>query len=117
MKFLANENVPHPTIARLIKEGLDIKAISFDSPSISDDRVMERAILENRTIITFDRDYGELVFKYGYKPPAGIIYFRLDDFQPDQPTELLLNLLNNPDFHFTGVFTVVDVDNIRQRKY
>ena len=32
---------------------------------VTDDEVMKYAISEDRIIITFDRDYGELVFKYG----------------------------------------------------
>lgn len=33
---------------------------------------MDVAINEERIIITFDRDYGELVFKVGFRPKKGI---------------------------------------------
>ncbi len=36
---------------------------------------MKIAIKEGRTIITYDSDYGELIFKHGYKPYAGVILF------------------------------------------
>ena len=71
-KFLANENIPLATIFRLRKEGFDISSISLDAPSITDSEVMQIAADENRTIITFDRDYGELIYKYGFRPPAGV---------------------------------------------
>jgi predicted nuclease of predicted toxin-antitoxin system len=115
-KFLANENIPLATILKLRKEGIDISSISFDSPSITDREVMQISIDENRTIITFDRDYGELIYKYGFRPPAGVIYLRMQNFQPEEPAELILKLLNNPTLEFTGLFTVADEKSIRQRK-
>lgn len=78
---------------------------------------MSIAINENRTIITFDRDYGELIYKYGFRPSAGVIYYlRMQNFQPEELAELLLKLLNNPNFEFNGLFTVADEASIRQRK-
>ena len=77
---------------------------------------MQIAINENRTIITFDRDYGELIYKYGFRPSAGVIYLRMQNYQPEEPAELLLKLLNNPSFEFAGLFTVADEVSIRQRK-
>jgi predicted nuclease of predicted toxin-antitoxin system len=62
MKFLANENVPYATIRKLQAVGLDVTAISFYTPSITDEEVMAIAIQEHRTIITFDRDYGTLIY-------------------------------------------------------
>ena len=55
-KFLANENIPLASILRLRKEGFDIASVSLDAPSITDREVIQIAIEENRTIITFDRD-------------------------------------------------------------
>jgi predicted nuclease of predicted toxin-antitoxin system len=40
---------------------------------ISDEEVIELSIRQNRIIITFDSDYGELVFKHGYKPKGVFI--------------------------------------------
>ena len=77
---------------------------------------MQIAINENRTIITFDRDYGELIYKYGFRPSAGVIYLRMQNYQPEEPAELLLNLLNNTSVEFAGLFTVADEKSIRQRK-
>ncbi|MFM7766127.1 MAG: DUF5615 family PIN-like protein, partial [Sphingomonadales bacterium] len=43
-------------------KGYDIISIGMDNPSIKDSEVMTIAINEGRTIVTFDRDYGELIF-------------------------------------------------------
>ena len=66
MKYLADENVPFSSITYLKAKGYDIKAIGVDDPSITDEQVMAIAIDEDRTIITYDSDYGELIFKHGY---------------------------------------------------
>ncbi|HEV2830859.1 MAG TPA: DUF5615 family PIN-like protein, partial [Hanamia sp.] len=54
--------------------GYNITSIGEDNPSISDRAVMEIAESEQRIILTFDRDYGELIYKYNYKPSQGVVY-------------------------------------------
>ncbi len=115
-KFLANENIPLATILRLRNEGFDVSSIGLDAPSITDREVMQIAANENRTIITFDRDYGELIYKYGFRPPAGVIYLRMQNYQPEEPAELILKLLNDQNLEFVGLFTVADERSVRQRK-
>jgi predicted nuclease of predicted toxin-antitoxin system len=78
MKLLANENFPLRSVLYLRSKGYDITSIGTDNPSIQDHVVMAIAMREERTILTFDRDYGELIFKYNYKPKAGVIYLRLN---------------------------------------
>jgi predicted nuclease of predicted toxin-antitoxin system len=76
MKLLANENFPLASINYLKVKGFDISSIGLENPSIKDSAVMEIAIKEGRTILTFDRDYGELIFKYNYKPEMGVMFLR-----------------------------------------
>jgi hypothetical protein len=40
----------------------------------------------------------------------------MQNYQPEEPAELLLKLLNNPNLEFAGFFTVADEKSIRQRK-
>jgi predicted nuclease of predicted toxin-antitoxin system len=115
-KFLANENIPLATVFRLRKEGFDVSSVGLDAPSIADREVIQIAVDENRTIITFDRDYGELIYKYGFRSPAGVIYLRMQNYQPEEPAELLLKLLDNQNLEFVGLFTVADERSVRQRK-
>ncbi|MBU2446430.1 MAG: DUF5615 family PIN-like protein [Bacteroidetes bacterium] len=116
MKFLANENFPLASVIKLKEAKLDLASIGIDNPSISDKEVIEAAIKENRIILTFDKDYGELVYKFGYKPKAGVIYFRRKRYQPEEPADWVIELLSSKDFQFEGLFTVVDENSIRQRK-
>ena len=67
--------------------------------------------------MTFDRDYGELIFRHGYKPPAGVIYLRWKNFEPEDPGRYLAELLTGTDIDFSQAVTVIDEDTIGQRSY
>jgi len=56
VKLLANENFPLTSVNYLRVKGFNITAIGTNNPSISDEDVIDIAIRENRTILTFDRD-------------------------------------------------------------
>lgn len=117
MKFLANENIPFQSIIYLKSLKYDIKAIGIDNPSISDKQVMNIAIEENRTILTYDSDYGELIFKYGYYPPAGVIFIRIQPNDPLETGKIMEQLLSKENLSFNNNLTVVDNNSIRQKKY
>ncbi len=69
MQFLANENIPSKSISILRNAGYDVIAIGEESPGISDRDILNRAQIEHRIILTFDRDYGELIYKR-WKPSS-----------------------------------------------
>ena len=114
MKFLADENFPITAYRILLESGYDIKHIAFEMPSVSDTDVTQLAIDEGRIILTFDGDYGTLVFKFGYRPP-GIVYFRLLNITADEPAYIVMNLLKEL-YQLERMHTVVENDKIRQRR-
>lgn len=63
--LLANENFPAPAIRKLRAAGIDVVAVREAMPSASDKEVMACARREQRWIVTFDKDYGDLVFQAG----------------------------------------------------
>ncbi len=115
--FLANENCPRPSIILLRENGISVKSIQEDSPGISDVEVMKLAIALNLIILTFDRDYGELTFRYANTNPPSIIYFREKGGTPKSAGTTLLNLLTNKTINFPNAFIVIEEKNIRQRFY
>ena len=116
MKFLANENFPAPSVEVLRENKIDVVSIAEKSHGISDEEVMKIAIHEQRTIITHDSDYGELIYKLGYKPVGGVIYFRIYNFEPDDPGKILLDLINR-NLEFNSSLTVISEGAIRRRSY
>jgi len=117
MKLLANENFPLTSVQILKESGYDIIYIGTDFSGILDSEVMQIAIAEMRTILTFDRDYGELIFRKGFKPAKGVIYLRWNDFKPDEPGNYLRDLFVKGEFNFDGKLTVISENTIRQRSY
>lgn len=77
---------------------------------------MDIAIKEERTILTFDCDYGEVIFKYDYKPPKEVIYLRLNEYGPEEPGKFIEDLFNQGQ-DFSNALTVLDRNGVRQRKY
>lgn len=117
MKILANENIPIASVLCLRKLGYDVKAIAEFDFGIIDSEVMTMAINENRLIITFDRDYGELIFKYNYKPPKGVLYLRMETYEPEEPGQIVHQLLSSDEISFDNKLTVFDSFSIRQKMY
>ena len=115
MRFLANENIPVNSITCLRAAGYDVKAIIEKRQGASDSDVLKLAYIERRVILTFDRDYGELIFKHKSTPPMGLIYFRFTPLTPEEPAELLLRLLLAKQINFLRKFTVIETEKIRQR--
>ena len=115
--FLANENFPRPSTIILREKGFVIKSIQEDSPGITDPEVIEIALKLNLIILTFDSDYGELIFKYAKENPPSVVYFREKGNQPEFAAQSLLSVFANSSIELQGAFTVIEANNIRQRFY
>jgi predicted nuclease of predicted toxin-antitoxin system len=115
VRFLADENVPLPSVDALRAAGHDVAAVTRENPGLADPRVLEQARVENRILITFDRDFGELVFARGSPAFPGVIYLRFIPHSPTEPAELLAELAARSDLTFAGFFTVLDRAHLRQR--
>lgn len=114
--FLADENFPQASYKFLKEKDYDILHITdVGLASIPDQEVIEFSIKEGRLIITFDSDFGELIFKLDYKP-KGVIYFRWKSFRPSEPGQYIHELIEDGVIGFDGFITVIDRDKIRQRK-
>ena len=79
MRFLANENFPLDAVETLRQNGHDVVWIRVESPGISDPEVLSRAQAENRILLTFDKDFGELAFRSKLPASVGIILFRINN--------------------------------------
>ena len=115
--FLANENFPRPSILLLRAEGFSVESIQENHQGASDEFVFRYAIEKTLIILTFDRDYGELVFRYAQDNPPPVVYFRNKGRSPRAAGELLLKLIKEDLLEITNAFTVIEEKNIRQRFY
>ncbi len=117
MRLLANENFPLSSVLYLRSHGFDVYYIGHENKGITDSEVMQIASKEERTILTFDRDYSELIFKHNHRPQQGVIFFRLVYYSPAEPGELLTQLLLSGDFSPNNALTVIDSNSVRKKTY
>lgn len=115
MRLLADENVPYYSVRLLRDAGFDVASMSELAPGAPDIEVLRRAQAEGQVLITFDRDFGELVYHRGAPAPRGIIYLRFEPSDPGDLASLLGSLLKSDVIEWIGRFTVVDRERIRQR--
>lgn len=104
--LLANENFPAPSVVLLRQRGYDVWSVFESARSVQDDEVLERAAREQRWILTFDRDYGELIFRRRLPPPPAVVLFRLVDYLPREPAERTLQILASPEADEGGYFVI-----------
>ena len=115
MKFLADENIPSNAVNRLRKAGFDVVWIVETSPGTSDEKILKKAHDEHRIAISFDRDFGELIFKKKSYIPAGMIYLRFIPKSPEEAAKHIVKIITQKHITFKNNFTVVHRDHIRQR--
>jgi len=112
MRILANENIPTAVVEALRQKGHDVLWVRTESPGISDRQVLSRAQLDARVVITFDKDFGELAFRYGLKAECGIILFRVTMPSPAQVARIAVAALASRN-DWAGHFAVVEDDRVR----
>jgi len=66
------------------------------APGSDDADILATARRLDAILVTYDRDFGELVFARGAPPPRNILYSRLGRAEPEFVAERIISLLENP---------------------
>ncbi|MEW6352582.1 MAG: DUF5615 family PIN-like protein [Thermodesulfobacteriota bacterium] len=112
MRLLANENFPGEAVAALRESGHDVLWVRTDSPGISAREVLARAQAENRILLTFDKDFGELAFRLGRPSTNGVILFRITPKSSGWIKDVAVSVLASRT-DWAGHFSVVEEHRIR----
>jgi predicted nuclease of predicted toxin-antitoxin system len=113
MRLLANENIPVESIRRLREEGHDVLSAAETLLGSRDEEVLSLAAREARILLTFDRDYGELIYRRGMAAPLAVVYLRFVPSRPSEPAEVVMEL--EKVVALANRYTVVELTQIRQR--
>jgi len=111
VRVLANENVSGDIVQALRNFGHDVLWIRTDAPGSSDEVVLARAQTEDRLLLTFDKDFGELAFRFGL-PISGVILLRLSASSPTRLTQVVMAALTSRE-DWAGMFSVVEEGRVR----
>lgn len=115
MKFLANENVAGDAVAALREKGHNVVWIRTDAPGSKDEDILSRAVAEERILITFDKDFGELAFHSHLPAKCGILLFRI--FAPSSAAIAhIVTAAIESRSDWAGHFSVVEEHRVRMRK-
>jgi predicted nuclease of predicted toxin-antitoxin system len=112
LRFLADENFPGPVVDALKSEGHDVLWARIAFPGAKDKALLSRAQAENRILLTFDKDFGELAFRSGLPASCGIVLFRLPASPPRQLHDRVMMALRQR-IDWIGHFSVVEENRVR----
>jgi predicted nuclease of predicted toxin-antitoxin system len=112
MRFLADENFPAEAVAKLVAAGHDVASIRISAPGAADAEIVAWAVREDRIVLTFHKDFGELAWWTGLPPACGIVLFRVP-VPPDGGAALVKRITDRDDW--AGHFAVVEPGRVRLR--
>jgi predicted nuclease of predicted toxin-antitoxin system len=113
-RLLLDENFPNSAALGLAEAGHEVQTVAVMAPGVADLGVLALARQSRSCLLTFDSDFGELVFQQGAEPPPAIIYLRLHPIIAEEALALSLQALQGP---LEGLFIVVTVRGLRRRPF
>ena len=111
MKFLADANTPGLLVDALTSLGHDV-FWAYTVPRTPDIELIAKAARERRVIITFDKDFGELVFKRGHA--VAVVLIRLRDTSIKETVSVVINLVGSDGESLHRLFCVVENNRVRK---
>lgn len=114
IKFLADENFPFDAVHALRTAGYDVTWIRADAPGSTDRQVLATAANEQRTLLTFDKDFGELAFRSRLPVMCGVVLFRVPMSSARIIAQQVLVAIQSRS-DWVGHFSVVEERRIRVR--
>ena len=92
MRFLVDE-CTGPTVARWLREHeYDVFSVYEEARGMDDRDVAQKAFVENRILITNDKDFGERIYRER-QPHRGIVLLRLEDERAAIKIDVLRQLI------------------------
>ena len=114
MRFLADESCDGIVVKKLRELGYDVSYIAEIASGIEDDEILQKALDEERLLLTEDRDFCELVFRDEH-PTYGIVLIRIPAKERLRKEDRIETLVNDYSQELTGAMTTLTIANIRVR--
>ena len=96
-------------------EGYDAVAVVDVMPTADDKDILDRAVAEDRIVITNDKDFGELVYRGGWEH-RGIVLLRLEDERAENKMRMVKIALAHVGERLRNHYVVVTEAGIRVRE-
>jgi predicted nuclease of predicted toxin-antitoxin system len=115
MKILADENIEREFIKALRDADFDIISVRESFIGSADDEILQIANDKKAVILTYDTDFGELVFRFSLKS-HGIILLRLSGLSLLEKVEKTISVIQEHKYEIENAFTVISENSVRIRK-
>lgn len=115
MRFLANENISDGLVKLLRNSGHDVLWVKEFMRGEKDTKILAFAQAEQRILVTYDKDFGELAFRVGLPAECGVLLLRLAGSDPDSEIRQAFRVIDGR-ADWAGYFSVVSEDRIRMRR-
>lgn len=115
MRILANENVTRTVIESLRAKGHDVLSVKESLRGEKDEAILAKAQSEQYLVLTHDKDFGELAFRFGLPSECGVILVRLSGTNRDADNQRVLDAIESRS-DWPGHFSVITEDRIRMRQ-
>jgi predicted nuclease of predicted toxin-antitoxin system len=113
MRFLANEDLPDEAVTALRSAGHDVVWVRTEAPGMGDPDVLALAAREERILLTFDKDLGELA-KAVLPTTCGVVLLRVPMPKPGDVGQRLAGLITSRE-DWAGHFSVIEPGRVRMR--
>jgi predicted nuclease of predicted toxin-antitoxin system len=114
MRLLANENIPRTAVDALKSSGHEVAWVRTSAPGMSDNDVLGWAIREERILLTFDKDFGELARQTRLPRTSGVILLRIP-MPPAKEVGIRIAAIIDSRSDWAGHFSVVEPMRVRMR--
>ncbi|MUG99365.1 hypothetical protein F7734_46600 [Scytonema sp. UIC 10036] len=117
MKLLLDEGLPRSAAARLSNVNIDTIHVSEIGLSAAEDaEIIQRAIEEDRVVVTLDADFHTLLALYEATVPS-VIRIRIERLRAQALTDLLVKVINECSEELQqGAAVTVEPNRIRVRR-
>ena len=115
LKFLVDVGVGKKVEEYLLGKSYDTKAVRSIDQRMPDQEIIRLAALENRIVITMDKDFGELVYHSGMDH-CGILLLRLEDASGSEKRQVIDEILTKHADNIKNNFCVYQNKKFRFRK-
>ncbi len=106
----------HPVVVQRLRiAGLEVEWIAETASGLADIQILSRVDIGELIFITYDRDFGDLIFNHDFNRPSAVIYSRLGRAEPRYLADCILQLLEIEQIQ--GHFHVIKADGIRSTPF
>lgn len=115
MRFLADENFPQSAVRALEGLGHNIVWIRTAAPASPDAVILAWTVRDDRILLTFDKDFGELARITPLPPSCGVLLFRMPIARSREAGSHLAHIITSRE-DWAGHFSVIEPGRVRMRK-